>query len=158
MAEKFAPYEPKVQGNARLFKSRAETMGYVFRSGTNVHFVNGRYLTTNPAEIAELEDVCSQGNPCFYDDPEEQEMNPKLVNPMEALRAKIREEERIKLLLEQANDRGETKFSGRLEGVANSTTIRSGMAESGSGMATGSIASGSIKVAASAPAAPIAVK
>lgn len=132
----------------RIFKSRAPVMGYVFRTGANVHFVNHKFVTKIPSEIKEMTEECEAGHPNFYIDPNEFETDNVVIDPMEALRAQIREEERAKLLLQGDRDFGKTAFSGRLEGIANSTSIRSGAAESGSGMAAGSIAQGSIKVAA----------
>jgi hypothetical protein len=124
------PFVPQIPGHVRVFKSRAHTMGYVFESGTNVHFINHLYLTKIPAEIAELTRECEAGHPCFYIDPEQVEMDPVLLDPMEALRSRIREEERAKLLLEGGRDMGETKFDGKLAGIANSSSIRGAAAAS----------------------------
>ena len=142
----------------RIFKSRAPVMGYVFRSGANVHFVNHKFVTKIPSEIKEMTEECEAGHPNFYVDPNEFETDNVVVDPLEALRAQIREEERAKLLLQGDRDMGATKFSGRLEGIANSTSIRSGAAESGSGMAAGSIAQGSIKVASTPSSGATATK
>ena len=131
----------------KIFKSRAHTMGYVFRSGANVHFVNHRLITKIPAEIAEMTAECEAGHPNFYIDPEDFETDNVVTDPHAALREQIRQEELVKLL---ASDRdfGKTEWTGKISGIANSTSIRSGAAESGSGMAQGAIAQGSIKVAA----------
>ena len=132
----------------KIFKSRAQVMGYVFRSGANVHFVNHRFVTKVPSEIEEMTKECEAGHPNFYIDPDDFETDNVVTDPMEALRAQIREEERAKLLLQGDRDLGKTEWNGKISGIANSTSIRSGAAESGSGQATGAIASGSIKVAA----------
>lgn len=142
----------------RVFKSRAPLMGYVFRSGANVHFVNHRYVTKIKSEIEEMIAECESGHPNFYIDPNDFETNTPVVDPLAALREQIREEERTKLLLAQSRDLGKTEFTGKLEGIANSTSIRSGAAESGTGLAQGAIAQGSIKIAAAPASGVVAVK
>ena len=131
----------------KIFKSRAQIMGYVFRTGANVHFVNHRLVTKIPAEIAEMTAECEAGHPNFYIDPDEFETDNIVMDPHAALREQIRQEEIAKLM---ASDRdfGKTEWTGKISGIANSTSIRSGVAESGSGMAAGAIATGSIKIAA----------
>ena len=108
----------------KLFKSRPAHMGYVFRDGTNVHFIDHEYKTNRQSEIDELTEVCNEGGTTYYIDPEQTEISSIKVDPLAALTAKIREEERVKLLLSMERDMGETKHTGKLEGIANSSSIR----------------------------------
>lgn len=39
---------------------------YVFKSGTVAEFMNGKYLTSSPKEIEELEEEIKQGHPHLY--------------------------------------------------------------------------------------------
>ena len=108
-----------------LFKSRADLMGHVFKSGKAVHFVQGRYATAAKTEIAELTAECEDGHPVFYIDPNETTIDSEQLDPFAALRAKIREEERAKLLAatDPNRDLGATSQSGKLEGIATSASI-----------------------------------
>lgn len=130
-----------------IFKSRAATMGYVFRSGKSVHFLGGQYATTILSEIEELTQVCNDGHYNFYIDPECKTLDSELLDPLEALRAKIREEERAKLLAatDPSRDMGKTDAS-KLEGIANSSSIRGlQVSSNGTPVAVGAIKVGSSK-------------
>ena len=113
-----------------LFKSHSPAIGYVFRSGRTIHFVNGEFATSNKKEIEELTEECENGHPCFYIDATATTIDSETLDPLASLKAKIREEERAKLLAGENRDMGETKFSGKLEGIANSNTIRGLTADS----------------------------
>lgn len=138
-----------------LFKSRAPVMGYCFRSGKVVHFVNHMYTTTDPDEIKELTAECRKGHPNYYIDDNQVTISSIQVNPMEALREAIRKEEIAKLrAYNPNNDFGET-VQGKLEGIANSNSIR-GMTAASDVQATlnpagggASIPAGTINVAKS---------
>lgn len=113
-----------------LFKSRAPVMGYCFRSGKVVHFVNHMYTTTDQDEIDELTKECRKGHPNYYIDEAQTTISSVQVNPMEALREAIRQEEIAKLrAYNPNNDFGQTA-QGKLEGIANSQSIRGMMATS----------------------------
>ena len=137
-----------------LFKSRSPEMGYVFRSGRTIHFVAGQFATANQKEIDELNEVCAERHPCFYIDSEQSQIEEEALDPLAAMKAKIREEERLKLLASMNRDMGETTFNGKLGGIANSSTIRglaveSGTQQTGPAVAAeskNSIPAGSIKV------------
>lgn len=108
-----------------LFKSRAPIMGYCFRSGKIVHFVNHMYTTTDEDEIKELTKECKAGHHNYYIDENQTTISSEQVNPMEALRESIRKEELAKLIAQNPNrDMGTTPQGGRLEGIANSASIR----------------------------------
>lgn len=107
-----------------LFRSHAPTMGYVFRSGRSVHFTEGKFATSNQDEIDELTKECQAGHPNYYIDDGQKTIDSEALDPMAIIRARIREEERAKLLAatNPARDLGETE-QGKLEGIANSASI-----------------------------------
>lgn len=107
-----------------VFKSQAPVMGYCFRNGKVIHFVNGIYATSSKEEIAELTTECENGHPNYYIDAEQTKIDSEMLDPMAALRARIREEERAKLIAatDPTRDMG-TTAQGKLEGIANSHTI-----------------------------------
>jgi hypothetical protein len=117
-----------------LFKSRAGTMGYVFKNGKTVHFMGGTYATSAPEEIEELTKECEAGHPNYYIDVNQTTIDSELMDPMAVLVARIREEERAKLIAatDKSRDMGKVEFSGKLEGIANSHTIQGAMAHSDS--------------------------
>jgi hypothetical protein len=99
-------------------------MGYVFRSGKMIHFINGIYATESKSEIDELTTECENGHPNYYIDKNELAIDSETLDPIAALRAQIREEERIKLLAATNPDRDMgTTAQGKLEGISNSRSI-----------------------------------
>lgn len=120
-----------------VFKSQAPTMGYVFKSGKTVHFINHIYATAAKDEIEELTTECQNGHPNYYIDAEMTQVDSAALNPMEVLRAQIRAEERAALLAatNPSRDMGTTEQGGKLEGIANSVTI-TGLAASSEAQAT----------------------
>ena len=137
-----------------LFKSRAATMGYAFKSGKTVHFMGGNYATSAKDEIEELTKECENGHPNFYIDENQKTIDSEMMDPMAVLRAKIREEERAKLMAatgDPMRDMGSTA-QGKLEGIANSHSIN-GMAAASEAQAQAAqtaIPAGTIKVGAAA--------
>lgn len=111
-----------------VFKSRAPLMGYCFKSGNVVHFREGIYTTNNKIEIEELTAECENGHPNYYIDPEQRTMDSEQLDPMAVLTARIREEERAKLVAAVGNPMREmgNTGQGKLEGIGNSHSI-SGM-------------------------------
>jgi hypothetical protein len=109
---------------SKVFKSKAPVLGYVFKSGKSVHFLNHIYLTNAKDEIEELTLEADNGHPNFYIDPEMTEIDPIMLDPMAVLRAKIREEERASLLAatNPNNDMGSTQ-EGKLEGISTSASV-----------------------------------
>jgi hypothetical protein len=115
-----------------VFKSHAPVMGYAFKDGTVIHFRNHMYTTTSPKEIAELTAECEAGHPNYYIDPEQKTIDSEQMDPLAVLTAKIREEERAKLLAatDPTRDMGATA-QGKLEGIANSASIQGLQVQSG---------------------------
>lgn len=118
----------------RIFKNTQLNSNYITTKGKQLNFLNGRHLTDNTADIKELQAEVDAGNPHIYVDPLDTEVDSKLVDPMEALKAKIRAE----LLEEQARESNaighisNTDSKPLLSGIANSSTIASGAADSDS--------------------------
>lgn len=121
-------------------------MGYVFASGKTIHFIGGIYATESEVEIKELIECCKSGNPCFYIDAEQTTVDSEMLDPIAQLTAKIRAQVLAEIVAasDPTNDRGETKQGGKLEGIANSSTMQ-GLQANSNGGAT--VAAGSIKVA-----------
>lgn len=109
---------------ANLFKSRASVMGYVFKNGKSIHFVDHNYTTTAQSEIDELNEEVANGHPDIYVDKDMVTVDTTMLSPMAVLRAKIREEERAAILkaMSAQNAMGSTA-PGRLEGIATSASI-----------------------------------
>jgi hypothetical protein len=116
----------------KLFKSRADTMGYVFKSGKAAHFMQGRYATSDKKEIEELTEECEAGHHNFYIDSDEPEIDSNAMDPIAVLREKIRKEELAKILAATSihRDMGTTEASARLQGIATSETVQGLMAGS----------------------------
>ena len=107
-----------------VFKSRAPTMGYVFKTGKVVHFLGGIYATASKTEIEELTTECENAHPNFYIDPSQKTLDSEMLDPIAVLRATIRAEEVAKLAAmgNPLRDMGATS-QGKLEGIANSHSI-----------------------------------
>ena len=138
----------KTTAELHLFKSRADVMGYVFKSGKGVHFMQGMYATRAKDEIAELTEECENAHPNFYIDPKQTTVKPEDMDPMAKIRAQIREEERAKLLAatDMNRDMGSTAQDQKLQGISNSQTV--------AGLAVGSESQG---IAANPNGRPIVV-
>lgn len=108
-----------------VFMSRAQTMGYVFKSGVAARFMNHRYATENKTEIAELTAECENGSPNFYIDSETFHSTYAKQDPQYELRERIRAEEKEKLQAAYGNperDMGSTE-QGALKGIGNTLSI-----------------------------------
>lgn len=75
-----------------LYYSTKPSMNYTFRDGTVAHFVNGTFFTALPKQIEELNDLVASGNPFIYIKEGKEQIDRKLLDPTEALKARIREE------------------------------------------------------------------
>jgi len=108
-----------------LFKSRADVMGYAFRSGKTVHFLQGRYATSAKDEIEELTKECENGHPTFFIDPNEKVIDSARMDPISVLREQIRKEELAKLLAATniGRDMGSTDQHKMLQGISNSQSV-----------------------------------
>ena len=125
-------------------------MGYVFRSGRVIHFVGGQFTTSNQDEIDELTKECNASpNGNYYIDPQRVTIDPNELDPMAVIYAKMLEKARAEVAAATNPDRDMgTTAQGKLEGIANSSSIRGLAVESSAEMApvTKGVA-GPIKVA-----------
>lgn len=124
-----------------VFKNRIPNSNFVTAKGKQINFVGGRYETGIPDEVKELEAEVMSGNPHIYIDENDQVVDTEAPTPLQLLEKKIREQVLADIAAETAaatdksNDRGETKFTGKLEGIANSSTVAEGAAGSDSNTA-----------------------
>jgi hypothetical protein len=109
-----------------LFKSKPEMMGYAFKNGKVVHFMNHNYFTADADEIAELTKECKTST-TFYIDAENKTVADVAAfnDPLAGIKQRIREEERLKLMEEMgmSRDMGKSENKG-LGQIANSMSIR----------------------------------
>jgi len=73
----------------RLYKSSMDT-SFIFKDGSIAVFKRKRYLTNNPAEIAQLDyEIKTKRNPYLMIDPNEIEADPALETPEAKMRAQL---------------------------------------------------------------------
>ena len=82
----------------QLFKCHLPSCQFIFPKGKAATFVNGRYATDIQEEIDCLKYEISLGHPHIYIDAAEAEVDSEKQDPMSILVARIREEERQKLI------------------------------------------------------------
>ncbi len=119
----------------RIFKTTMPSISTVLPNGKPIPFINGRYVSDNPYDVAILDQTVKDGHPHIYIDTNDFEVDEGLVDPMEALREKIIQEyiasqERA---INPMNDFGETDQKLKLN-VGNSSMIADA-ASGGSGLA-----------------------
>ena len=136
-----------------LFKNSMGNCTYIFKNGKPAIFQQGRYMTNSEKEIAELMDEVAAGHPHIFVDANEAVIDTKFVDPLEAIRARIRAE----LIAEQvaiaggAADYGTSDQTGKLT-VGTTTSVAAAMSGSNSGngsaSAMGAPATGGAKIVA----------
>lgn len=95
---------PQNTQGKHLFKTRMSSCNYIFPNGKTAIFVNHCYMTDNQYEIDDLNYQIAQGHKELYVDPNEVTVSEDRSNPLAALRRRIAEEERAKVIAEmQAN-------------------------------------------------------
>lgn len=76
-----------------VYKSRVNSIKYLFKDGTEAAFVNGVYRTQDPAKIAELDtELANNRHPILYIDSAEKTVQSDMVDPMAVLRQRIIDE------------------------------------------------------------------
>lgn len=120
---------------ANVYHAFQNTLGncrFTFSKGKDANFLSGEYLTNNQAEIDELNAEVAAGHPHIYIKTDRVTVDTTYVDPLEAIKARAVEEYKASLAasLDKSNDRGNSEFSGKLEGIANSTTVAEGMSDS----------------------------
>jgi len=76
----------------QLFFSTIRSSRIVFPDGAEGAVIDGRFATSDPDKIAYMESEISKGHPFWYRDKSNLECEEKMLDPMEALRAKIIQE------------------------------------------------------------------
>lgn len=134
----------------RVFKSTLPSVNFIFGNGKPAIFQQGVYRTNVEWEIVELEKEIAAGHPHIYIDQNEREIDSEMVDPMNALRAKIIAEfvAAQEAALNPANDMGSTEQ--QTVKPANSMDIAAGAA-GGDGNSTSARL---MKIAAGKTAAP----
>jgi len=77
------------KGTLAIFKNTMPSCNYIFKDGTSAVFVSGRYHTDDPKRIEELAAEVDAGHPHIYVDAAEATVQKEMLDPMNALRAKI---------------------------------------------------------------------
>lgn len=108
----------------KVFKSKIQSCNYVFKSGKQASFIAGKYLTDIDTEIEELEAEIKSGHPHIFIDANEKEVDTEKLDPLEEIKRKAIAEylEAQKKAVDPSNDMGSTDQSGKLEGIANSSS------------------------------------
>ena len=95
----------------QVFKATLPSINYIFRNGKPAIFVQGKFATSIEAEIEEMKDEIAKGHPHIYVDKEDATVDSEMVDPIQALRAKIEAQIRAEMAAatDLSNDRGQTK-------------------------------------------------
>lgn len=120
----------------RIFKSTIGTCFFVFKNSKTAHFINAKYITKDPVEIAELEEEIRLEHPHIYVDKNEKEIDLN-ADPL----AKIKEAGVKEYLAQQKEiaaqitnkdrDMGTSDRSGgENTGIGTSKNIEEGVAKS----------------------------
>jgi hypothetical protein len=136
----------------KVFFSKAPTTGYVFQSGRAIHFVDHKYATNSPAEIAELEKECSYLESNYFIDETKLEIDSSELDPIAVIKAKARAEARAEVAAATTitRDMGATDQTAKLSGIANSNDL--GGANVASGTSQPVASASAIKVASTVSA------
>lgn len=134
----------------RVFKCTIPSVNFIFANGKAAIFQYGVYRTNMEWEISELEKEIAAGHPHIYIDAAEREIDSEMVDPMNALRAKIIAEyvAAQEAAIDPSNDMGTTEQQSVKP--ANSMDIAAGAA-GGDGNSTSARL---VKLAASKATAP----
>lgn len=128
-------------------------MGYVFRSGKTIHFVDGLYATGIKSEIDELTEVCID-SPNFYIDEAQVEVSEESMSPIAQLKAKYRAEweaEQRAAIADPNKDLGNTVPTTKLGNITTSATLSGAAVASGSAQPGTQVLSAKAEMSASAP-------
>lgn len=120
----------------KVFKAALPSVNYVFRNGKPGIFIQGKFCTDVQSEIDELEDEIAKGHPHIYIDKAEAEIDSSIVDPIQALRAKIEAEVRAQMAAatDPANDMGATT-QGPLKPASSADVMEAAQGGSGVGLA-----------------------
>jgi hypothetical protein len=73
----------------RLFKTNSKSIKYIFKNGHVANFIKGRYTTSDPEKIEQLEYEVASGHPEIHIDLNEREIDPRMEDPKLRMRAEI---------------------------------------------------------------------
>ena len=115
-----------------LYKSTVPSIKYIFANGKEAPFVGGKFHTSVPSEVAELDQEVLLGHPFIYVDKDQLTVDSANLDPLADIKAKAIADflAAQKLANDPNNNRGTTTFSGKLGGIANSGTIADAAANS----------------------------
>lgn len=116
-----------------LFKSKISSCNYITKAGKPIYFNAGRFSTANAVDIAELKELVADGHPSIFIDPNENEIDFDIKDPLDFIKKKA-VEEYLKAQKDAMNpnaDRG-TTVSEKLKGIANTKNIADATAGSAS--------------------------
>lgn len=85
-----------------VFKSTLPYVNYVFTDGKVAHFMGGTYLTSSQKEIDELNKEIADGHPVISVDSAQITVESDMLDPVKALKTKLREEILAELAIETA--------------------------------------------------------
>ena len=125
----------------RIFKCTIPSCSYYFKSGVQAAFLNGKYITENADQIAELEvEVGVPGfgkskHPHIYVDLDEAEIDTEALSPLEEIKRQAVADYLAaqKVAMNPANDRGAsdtTKFVASLNNTAGIAQAATGGSDS----------------------------
>ena len=123
----------------RLFKSNQASSKYIFLDGTAASFIRGRFHTSDPAQIDQLEKEVKLKHPHIYIDDKEKDVDTEKLDPMFRLREQLKEEIRREEFekLKHSNDMGKSEM-GKLS--PSSTTDIAPVAAGGSAVQSAAMA------------------
>lgn len=115
-----------------LFKSQFTSHRYIFKDGKTAAFIDSKYLTDVESEIEELNHEIKLGHPTIYVDPDQVTIDPKDLDPLNAIRKSLREE----IMQELVSDKGITNdgadMAAKLKGISTSVNTVAAAASSNS--------------------------
>lgn len=121
---------------ATIFKATLPSINYVFKNGKPAIFVSGKFITSVPAEVAELKAEIEAGHPHIYIDAKEAEIAAAAIDPMAGLRAQIEAEIMAKMAAatNPENDMGNTEDE-KLKPASSTDIASAAVGGSGTGLA-----------------------
>lgn len=120
----------------RVFKATLPSVNYIFKNGKPAIFVQGKFCTDVPAEIAELDEEVANHHPIIFIDSAEREVDSAAVDPISALREKIIAEYKASMATATSpdNDMGES-VQGALKPASTQDVVEAAAGGSGAGLA-----------------------
>ena len=108
-----------------IYKSTIPNVNFSFGNGKPAIFQQGRYHTNVDWEIAALDYEIAQGHPHIYKDPAELKVESEMLDPMNALKAKMRAEilAEMQAASAQANDPSNDRGTSSQDAVKPASTI-----------------------------------